>query len=205
MTELLTYDPLDYENLGKSVVTALLSRPAKPLRELRPFNGAGVYAIYYSGDYPEYRPLAAVNQNGVCNVPIYVGKAIPKGARQGGRGEDVGSPLFARLNQHAESIHQASSTLNIDDFNCRFLVVKDVWIPLTESMLIERYRPLWNVVVTGFGNHHPGGKRLTGERPIWDTIHPGRLWAYNMDPNRYTTDEILTQVRQAVSLYIQNM
>lgn len=201
MLEPPTYDPLDYENLGKSVVNALLTRFAIPMRDLRPFNGAGVYAIYYSGDYSEYRPLAANNQNGIFNLPIYVGKAISKGARQGGRGEDVGSPLFGRLIEHAESIHQASSTLNIDHFNCRFLVVTDVWIPLSESMLIERYRPLWNVVVAGFGNHHPGGKRLTGERPKWDTIHPGRSWARNMEPNRYSVEQILTQVRQALSNY----
>ena len=48
------YDPLDYDNLARSVVNALLSAVAAPLPPDR-FEGAGVYAIYYRGPL-DYAP-----------------------------------------------------------------------------------------------------------------------------------------------------
>lgn len=33
----------------------------------------------------------------------------------------------------------AATNLNIQDFYCRFLSVDDIWIPLTESLMIERF------------------------------------------------------------------
>ena len=41
------YDPLNYQNLAKSVVTILLEREAGPPPPGESFKGAGVYAIYY--------------------------------------------------------------------------------------------------------------------------------------------------------------
>jgi len=40
------YDPLDYENLARSVVSALLENEPQVLPPPEPFTGAGVYAIY---------------------------------------------------------------------------------------------------------------------------------------------------------------
>ena len=48
-----------------------------------PFNGAGVYAIYYTGSFDPYRLVAAENKDNLFNWPIYVGKAVPKGGRIG--------------------------------------------------------------------------------------------------------------------------
>jgi hypothetical protein len=39
------YDPLDYENLARSVVQALLGGPEGPLPPSEAFEGAGVYAM----------------------------------------------------------------------------------------------------------------------------------------------------------------
>jgi hypothetical protein len=123
----------------------------------KPFIGAGVYAIYYIGSFAAYGRLSEVNRNGQFRCPIYAGKAVPAGARKGGFGLEVehGQALSKRLSEHAESI-KAVQNLEIADFYCRFLVVDDIWIPLAESMLIERFKPVWNRALEGFGNHDPG-------------------------------------------------
>lgn len=168
------------------------------LNALIPFAGAGVYAIYYDGDFPVYAQLAKINRHDEIGIPLYVGKAVPSGGRKGDRiANSTGQPLFRRLSEHITSIVQADN-LSIDDFSCRYLVVEDIWIPLGESLLIGRFRPLWNILIDGFGNHDPGARRYTGMKPMWDTIHPGRLWASRLQPNRRTTDEVLELVRQAL-------
>jgi hypothetical protein len=84
--------------------------------------------------------------------------------------------LYNRLVQHAKSIQQAEN-LRLEDFRCRYLVVVPVWIELAERFLIEHYRPAWNTVIDGFGNHAPGAGRKDMKRPRWDILHPGRGWA----------------------------
>jgi hypothetical protein len=69
---------------------------------------------------------------------------------------------------------------------------------LAESLLIERYRPLWNVVVDGFGNHAPGSGRYQGKRPNWDTLHPGRVWASRLQPSALS----LVAIEQKVRAYL---
>lgn len=51
-----------------------------------PFIGAGVYAIFFVGDNGIYKELGEFNRKNNCPIPIYVGKAIPQGARKGGYG-----------------------------------------------------------------------------------------------------------------------
>jgi hypothetical protein len=171
------FNPLDKRNLGFSVAEAMLAKKPSPLPPSERFAGAGIYAIYYTGDHPVYCPISQANKEEL-RWPIYVGKAIPKGGRKGGFGLDAltGSPLFDRLSKHARSIQEGES-LRLEDFQCRHLVVDDIWIPLGESLLIEMSQPLWNVVVEGFGNNDPGAGRYAGQRPSWDTLHPGRAWA----------------------------
>jgi hypothetical protein len=82
------FNPLDKRNLGVSVAKELLFRPVERLPP-QPFEGAGVYAIYYTGvhqPYALYNPIATHNQEPELAVPIYVGKAVPAGARVGGFG-----------------------------------------------------------------------------------------------------------------------
>jgi len=117
------------------------------------------------------------------------------GARKGGFAEGIKQPaLFNRLSQHAGSLRQATN-LDMVDFRCRYPVVDDIWIGLAESLLIERYRPLWNVVVDGFGNHDPGSGRHQGKRPNWDTLHPGRSWASRLQPSTLSLVAIEQKVR----------
>ncbi len=58
------FDPLNKFNLGNSVADALLSKPVVPMENLPSFEGAGVYAIYYTGDFELYAPLKRHNIDG---------------------------------------------------------------------------------------------------------------------------------------------
>lgn len=182
------YNPLDKVHLAESVEGALLARDVIPFASLTPFIGAGVYAIYYTGKLPIYGPLVRRNA-GAFDVPIYVGKAVPSGARKG-LSVKVGKDIYRRLNEHRASIEQVPE-LNVKDFYCRYLVVDDIWIPLGESLLIEKFEPIWNGALDGFGNHNPGKGRYKGKRPLWDVVHHGRAWVMKCEPNPKSRDEIL--------------
>jgi len=178
--KVIPFNPLDKKNLGASVAEALLSREVHPLGKLTSFDGAGIYAIYYTGTFEAYRQVSKFNTDGKFALPIYVGKAVPPGARMGaGTGTAVGKVLYKRLKEHADSI-SAVTNLNIEDFFCRYLVVDDIWIPLGESLIISRFTPVWNSLIDGFGNHNPGKGRHAGMRPRWDVLHPGREWAQRL-------------------------
>lgn len=184
------FNPLNKRNLGESVAKALLVGEVSLLPP-SPFEGAGIYAIYYVGHYPSYERIAALNRGGKFEWPIYVGKAVPPGARKGGFGldSDPDSVLFKRLKEHAISIEQVVN-LDLADFRCRFLVVDDIWIPLAESLLIESLRPVWNMQIDGFGNHDPGAGRRNQRKSPWDILHPGRPWADKLAGTGRGVDEV---------------
>lgn len=174
---ILPFNPLDKKNLAASVAEALLKSEVHPLSKLPSFNGSGIYAIYYSGDFPAYNKITQLNCESKFELPIYVGKAVPSGSRKGGLlKEGVDKSLYKRLKEHSESI-SAASNLDLDHFFCRYLVVDDIWIPLGESLMIAKFSPLWNKIIDGFGNHDPGRGRHNGMRPRWDVLHPGRSWS----------------------------
>ena len=167
------YNPLDYDNLTINLVRELMGREAEMLPVAKSFPGPGVYALFYTGTFEPYTPIRSPE----CNWPIYVGKAVPPGARKGGGEADVSSPaLFRRLREHTGSL-EAAENLLLEDFRCRYLTVVPLWITMAERFLIEHYRPAWNVCIEGFGLHDPGKGRHEGEIPWWDSLHPGREWA----------------------------
>jgi len=188
----IPYNPLEKKNIGESIIKAMLESPKHNLPPMK-FIGAGVYALYYSGDNPIYKGLNP-------DTPIYVGKAVPSGARKGnvGSGEDQGTALYGRLKDHADSI-ECANNLDINDFRCRYLSVDDIWIPLAETLLIERFHPIWNTLVDGFGNHDPGKGRYAQQRSDWDTIHEGRDWANKLKPSPKTKDSIVAGIKEALA------
>lgn len=196
MKEEPPFNPLDKKNLGVSVADAMLTRPVSQLPP-ETFNGAGIYAIYYVGDYSAYEPLSNKNRDGKFQAPIYVGKAVPPGARKGGfgLGKPTGNVLYKRLAEHAESIRNTKN-LRIEDFFCRYLVVDDIWIPLGESLLIEMFAPLWNKKIDGFGNHDPGKGRYNQQCSPWDVLHPGRHWAERLQPHSRSEKEFLREIKE---------
>jgi hypothetical protein len=184
LSQRVPYNPLAKENLGESVADALLRTRVRPLADTSEFVGAGIYAIYYSGGFSAYKLVAAKNIDEQFKQPIYVGKAVPRGARKGGLGFDAarGTALRDRLRQHAASIEQATN-LNLSDFHVRALIVDDIWIPLGENVVIEKYQPVWNRVIDGFGNKDPGRRRATQYRSSWDVLHPGRAFTEKLAEN----------------------
>ena len=195
MSDHLPFNPLDKANLGKSVAEALLACTSHPLAEIEPFEGAGVYAIYYTGGFAAYSAISATKVRGRLKEPIYVGKAIPPGGRKGGvgSGRKPGTALFKRLKEHADSIEQAKN-LDLSDFHCRFLVVDDIWIPLGEALLITWFAPVWNLMIDGFGNHTPGKRRFNQHRSRWDVLHPGRPWAKKCKKGPETQKQIIADL-----------
>jgi len=189
------YNPLDKNNLGASVAEALLERDKVAIEDIEQFVGAGIYAIYYSGDFTPYNHVTA------NEIPIYVGKAVSPGARKGnfGLNTDPGQALYKRLKEHAESIRQTSN-IEINDFLCRYLVVDDIWIPLGEALLIAKFSPIWNKIIDGFGNHDPGKGRYQQLRSRWDTLHPGRSWAHKCQERGETVEQIVSEL----SAYLEN-
>lgn len=195
------YNPLDKTHLGESVAEALLAKNYEPMSNIEPFIGAGIYAIYYDGPFAPYQRLRIKGDA----VPIYVGKAVPPGARKGsfGLNADPGQSLFKRLREHGESIKQAEN-LDIDDFRCRFLVVDDIWIPLGESLVIAKYSPIWNKIIDGFGNHDPGKGRYNQMRSRWDTLHPGRAWALKCQERTETSGQIQVELEEFIREMFNN-
>ncbi|WP_382152559.1 Eco29kI family restriction endonuclease [Hydrogenophaga sp. ANAO-22] len=197
--EIIPFNPLDKKSLGASVAEALVSQPVHSLASLNSFMGTGIYAIYYHGDFEPYSPIAEPNKKDLRfpTIPIYVGKAVPQGARKGKVMADPtrSKALFTRLSEHADSVRAASSTLSVGDFSCRYLVVDEIWISLGESLMITKFSPLWNLFLDGFGNHDPGNGRYQGFQPRWDVIHPGRQWATKCKPRLESAEEIARDIR----------
>ena len=181
------YDPLDYANLARSVVDALLSEDLAPMPPTQ-FEGSGVYAIYYTTSL-EYAVLESSDE-----IPLYVGKAEPPGGRRGSGSvrSARNTSLYSRLRQHARSIEQAEN-LSLEFAHCRYLVVEPVWIGLAEQFLINHFQPIWNTILDGFGNHDPGRGRRNSARPRWDIVHPGRPWAVDLRGDE-TREEILNEI-----------
>lgn len=173
------YNPLDYGNLTKSCVEELMRRGPFTLPLEERFIGAGVYALFYNGDHPIYQAVRSQN----AERPIYVGKAVPPGARKGTKQKTRSRALYNRIAEHVRSI-EAAENLRIEDFVCRYLVVTPLWITMAERFLLEHYQPVWNVIIEGFGIHAPGSGRHAGEISWWDALHPGRSFASNLRQTR---------------------
>ena len=182
------YDPLSTPEVQRTIRRYFdeLDDIARPLGAVLPFEGAGLYALYFAPTpktnspddsakhsqddaereaYRRYRDLYAPIAH--TTVPIYVGQALSLSSSTGKASNR--KPLYSRLNDHRESITRGKG-LSIDDFVVRCLLMPDVHIALGEAALIQAYQPVWNVVLRGFGSHVQGGNRSS--RPgAWDTLH----------------------------------
>lgn len=145
--------------------------------------GLGVYALYYEGQDSLYRRSIV--------RPIYVGKAIASGASRGNI--IIRESLKSRILEHQSSI-VAASNINVADFKYRYIeVCRQIdahFIPGIESYLITEYRPLWNSLITGFGNHDPGSGRLNQRPSRWDCLHPGRVWASRLTGANHNIEDL---------------
>lgn len=175
------------------------STPLHPLPPAASFSGSGVYGLYYTGNHELYRPLVAANRAAVDH-PIYVGKAVPPGWRTARIASSETSDIFKRLQEHARSIHQAEN-LEVRDFQCRFMILVgtegDLVVPV-EARLIRIFKPVWNSVVDGFGNHDPGSGRYNQAKSGWDVLHPGRPWAAKLKGGTPNRENLIERVKSAM-------
>ena len=225
MTIERAYNPLDKGHLAESIVREFLKRPLQPLPPEKPFTGAGIYALYYKGDFPLYHEVAKSFQEFAAKTtqkqpaPIYIGKSDPPGSRKGliadaiDEGEDdekeasevlASKPkhrkLFSRLRQHAKSISAAKATLDLKDFECRYMLVDEVWVALGEARLLWWYQPVWNVLGEGLGSNVEGGGRDTTARSVWDILHPGRKESLGIQVAPELEEQIVAGLRSASTL-----
>lgn len=179
-----------------------------PIHDLSPtpvFKGTGIYALYYSGQYPAYQHYARLN-GPTYVTPIYVGKAVPKGWRQSRLADNVlnqSNELHTRLREHARSIN-STTNLSLNDFKCRFVIVEGEasdMISTLEAALIKQSKPLWNTIVDGFGNHDPGKGRYEQAKSDWDVIHPGRAWAEKCKGQCSTSEQVMA----SISAYLKTL
>lgn len=191
------YTNMDVDELLKDVVRFFNGTPVQPLPPQTSFIGAGVYALYYTGPHKLYSRIAQRNRLEYA-VPIYVGKAVPKGWRQARIfTSSTETELYTRLSQHARSI--AATDLDADGFSCRFVIFEGPAVGIIaaiEAKMIELYSPVWNSCIDGFGNHDPGSGRYKQALSEWDILHPGREWAKRLTGPKKDLDEIIRKATE---------
>lgn len=185
------FDPSNPKVIGRFTALALVAQDRVSLASIDQFYGSGVYAIYYRGKFPLYAPLSG------SETPIYVGQASP-GDRGAHTPRDQGPRLAARLNEHRKNIVKAKTTLDIADFDTRFLVVQSGWETAAEDYLIHLFKPIWNNetnVLYGLGKHGDSATTRANKRSPWDTLHPGRAWAAKSKLDARAPEQIMAEVR----------
>jgi hypothetical protein len=172
------FEPSNPNIAGRIIGIVLIAQPRKPLAAVERFYGSGVYALYYTGEFNAYRAITKKEH------PIYVGKADPADPASKTATEQ-GDRLANRLNDHRKNISKATSTLRVEDFEYRALVVQTGYQSAAENYLIELFKPIWNNetrICYGLGKHGDDPGTRANLRSPWDTLHPGRDWAHR-DPN----------------------
>ena len=191
------FDPTDPNTSGRVVALTLVAQTKHPLAKIPEFYGAGVYAIYYKGDFTPYAQLKNRDH------PIYIGKADPDN-QAAKDAVSQGTKLSARLNEHARSIRKAFTTLDINDFECRFLIVQTGFQKSAEDYLINFFKPIWNSetkICFGLGKHGDSSETRVNKRSPWDTMHPGREWADATVENQKALETIVEQIGEHLATH----
>jgi hypothetical protein len=74
-------------------------------------------------------------------------------------------------------------------------IESDLVVPI-EAELIRRYKPIWNTVVDGFGNHDPGSGRSNQAKSPWDILHPGRPWVERLTGESQSLEAVVAKIQQ---------
>ena len=204
-------------NLDQRLKDFVAEREAIPMTRLDETEGflgrrIGVYLIYYRGEHPLYAPVSALNRS-ECRMPIYVGKAVPEGARSGnisGKAEALakqglaaaGSSVLKRLREHRDHSITRVDNLDLEDFLVRAAPMEVDLAAWGESLLLRHFQPVWNRFVLGFGIHAPGAGRKDQRRSVWDTLHVGREVGKNRPPNE-RADE--SELKPKIERHLQRM
>jgi len=193
------FEPSNPNIAGRIIGIALIAQPRKPLATVEKFYGSGVYALYYSGDFLAYRAISKKEH------PIYVGKADPADPAAKSA-MDQGNRLSNRLNDHRKNIAKAMSTLRVEDFEYRALVVQTGYQTAAENYLIDLFKPIWNNetnICYGLGKHGDDPATRANLRSPWDTLHPGRDWAHRDSKMKDARpiDQIVKEIGEHIAKY----
>ena len=200
------FDPLNLLSLAQSVERTLIEKPLNPFQPLVPFLTAAAFTASTTQD-----PTSCMHQSrAVRPGSRFTPDTRPHGGR---RPAACWHRLISRSCSTVCVITRAfcskSMTCNSTYSSYRVLVVDDMWAPLAEELLIHHFRPVWNVVVDGFGNHEPGSGRNAQPRSVWDELHPGRPWAARLGPAHLARTEIMnavaTHLRSAGSPHLRSV
>ena len=193
------FEPSNPNIAGRIIGIALIAQPRKPLATIERFYGSGVYALYYNGDFNAYRAITKKEH------PIYVGKANPADPASKTAMEQ-GERLANRLKDHRKNIVKATTTLRVEDFEYRALVVQTGYQSAAEDYLKELFKPIWNSetnVCYGLGKHGDDPETRANLRSPWDTLHPGRDWAHR-DPkmkDARSKEQIIKDIAEHLAKY----
>jgi hypothetical protein len=216
---LYTFNPAGFHVIAHVMATALMAQNERKLSNLPREMGSGIYALFYRGDLPFYALLKSLD------VPVYVGSASPdydgnasgndEKSLAGRIGEHYGSIKEVEAAISKPAIEMATKTprvgnLSINDFEYRILAVTPGWELAAEQYLIRFYRPVWNketkrpkitgrkagTLCTGFGKHGDASSTRSNKRSQWDTLHPGRTWAY--DDKAKNNDDSAEAIQQDI-------
>lgn len=194
------FDPSNPDTAGRMVALAFISQDKVSLANIKPTYGSGVYAIYYDGNHPVYAPVSGTE------TPVYVGKADPQ-KTDARAPKEQGPQLYRRLSDHRRMITTVDNyakekgiahRLRIEDFYCRSLVCASNTQFAAERLLIDIFRPIWNIevgVCWGISKHGDAATTRSNQRSPWDVMHPGRLWALSESlEDKMTRDEITSKI-----------
>jgi len=153
----------------KKGISALIKKSVKSFEKIPPqpmalggVEGEGVFALYYTGEYPLYKGYKDANTSKL-NAPIYISK---------------GANIDEKIKEQYRNIAKVSN-LNPEDFYTKVMPLSTDLPSITEEVeatLVDQYQPLWNTCLEGFGSHNPGRGRAKQAPSDWDVIHPGREW-----------------------------
>ncbi|MGB3299338.1 MAG: Eco29kI family restriction endonuclease [Phormidesmis sp.] len=192
------YTSDDLDEIIKDTIRFFNGTPVHSIPISERFHGTGVYALYCIAKSGIYSRFNLINRT-AFHMPLYVGKAVPKGWRQARQvsSRSVKSyELSSRIKEHSRSISLGEG-LNVPDFSCRFMILEGKesdLIGTVEAALIRRYQPIWNTLIDGFGNHDPGKGRYGQAKSDWDVCHPGRSWAEKCQGAHASKEALLTSI-----------
>ncbi len=191
----------DFDEIIKDTIRFFNGTPVLSVPPPERFHGTGVYALYSIARTGLYKEFHKINRTSY-DVPIYVGKAIPAGWRQSRSrsGDRLSYELHNRIREHGRNIVLGDG-LHVADFRCRLMILdgaESSLIGTVEAALIRNYKPLWNTLIDGFGNHTPGAGRFNQAKSDWDVCHPGRLWAAKCKGKHSDRAQLIESIGQAM-------
>ena len=193
----------NFDEIIKDTIHFFNGTPVHSLPVRERFHGTGVYALYSIAKSGIYSKFNLVNRT-AFRMPIYVGKAVPKGWRQARHSSSTDTKSYElnnRIKEHSRSI-KLGKGLDLTDFFCRFMILEgkesDLIGPV-EAALIRKYQPIWNTLIDGFGNHDPGKGRYEQAKSDWDVCHPGRSWAEKCQGAHANREELSKSIEDFLS------